>query len=753
VGGPVPPWLVNPQFPPAPLTQQPYTPAVTEPYTVAYGTGPAGNATPSFTVLQNVAKNDTIVVACSTNSQTTAPVAIGDSQGNPYQLVSIDTNRSPNLALFVGVALTPLTQTVDTLTLTAAGSATTKNLIARGYSNVSAAFSIDQVANPQDANTTSPAISCPALGYNMEWAIAAEVNGAAGGVPPQGSWTGGFSPIMTVGPGPYMTWTEQLVVNGGPLSTSNALAANGWEMLLITLAPVPMINPLSTLPPPGVFPPIAFSPSPLYDTMQGTNPVISPTPPPTVIRLVTPRQVRHTIMPAAFVPSPAPAPPVPPSVIRAARVNRRRPTTPPAPAPGAISQPLSPWPIELPSRQRRWPRRLPTGPQPAPGAVSQPLPATAPERPRRLAKRPAARPAAPPGGLLPPAVQPEPLRRARIRLSRRVAPSVPGQTVVPPAVPAPGQAPARRLRLRPARRPSVPVPSGGVSQPLPVPAPARPRRLAWRAARRPAAVALRPAATAAPRPAEPRRRLPRRWRPSSSQPAPGAVFQPLPVPAQQPKRRQPPRRALTAKLTAAPAQQLAAPGTLRRLPWRLLRRRPPQIPALPPGAHSALASDVLAIIDTLYVTTGVTWDVATASSRWQADSAHTRWQPIATPLRWSATLGDFEPISALSQEAVPVNWISDLAGVTVDPTNPLLVVECAFPVSSGSAVAPAEPVTWYPASWVSGTTSRGFFAECPVGPSTTGPVLTAGQSYDVWSQVQAGVDNTVIKYVGTIRVY
>lgn len=114
---------------------------------------------------------------------------------------------------------------------------------------------------------------------------------------------------------------------------------------------------------------------------------------------------------------------------------------------------------------------------------------------------------------------------------------------------------------------------------------------------------------------------------------------------------------------------------------------------------------------------------------------------------------DFDPIAAISQEAVPVVWTSTIGGVTIDPRTAPMVVQMAFPVSSGNPLRPAEPTTWYPAAWIAGTTSRGFFAECPVGPSTTGPTLTAGLQYDVWSQVQAGPGNTVEKFVGVLSVY
>ena len=118
---------------------------------------------------------------------------------------------------------------------------------------------------------------------------------------------------------------------------------------------------------------------------------------------------------------------------------------------------------------------------------------------------------------------------------------------------------------------------------------------------------------------------------------------------------------------------------------------------------------------------------------------------------------NFEPIAAISLEEVNVNWTADLAGTYVDPTGqtenePELGVLFAFPQSSGNPLAPAEPVTWYAGTWLTGTNIRGYIAQCLVGPSGGVVTLTAGLSFDVWSQVQGSPENPR-KYAGTIPVY
>lgn len=119
--------------------------------------------------------------------------------------------------------------------------------------------------------------------------------------------------------------------------------------------------------------------------------------------------------------------------------------------------------------------------------------------------------------------------------------------------------------------------------------------------------------------------------------------------------------------------------------------------------------------------------------------------------------GTFDPIAAISTEQVAVSWTSELAGTTVDPTGqtqgqPQLAVNFSFPVSSGSPTAPAEPNGWLQGEWVLGTTTPEYIAVCLVGPSPGVIQLTAGQKYDVWSQI-IGNPETPTKYAGTISVY
>lgn len=118
---------------------------------------------------------------------------------------------------------------------------------------------------------------------------------------------------------------------------------------------------------------------------------------------------------------------------------------------------------------------------------------------------------------------------------------------------------------------------------------------------------------------------------------------------------------------------------------------------------------------------------------------------------WSATLANFSPISAGSLENIPVLWNTRLAGNSVDPTTS--VVQFAFPVSSGDPLHPAQPVTWYAGSWMTGTTIEGYVALCLVGPGAGGVVvLTAGVTYDVWSRV-TGNPEIPQKFCGQQRVY
>ena len=115
-------------------------------------------------------------------------------------------------------------------------------------------------------------------------------------------------------------------------------------------------------------------------------------------------------------------------------------------------------------------------------------------------------------------------------------------------------------------------------------------------------------------------------------------------------------------------------------------------------------------------------------------------------------MASFEPIAAISPQYVNVSWTSELDGTTVDPTITPLTVQLAFPVSSGVAARPAEPVTWYAASWLAGGIGRGYIAQCLVGPSPGLVQLTAGTSYDVWSRILGTPEQPTI-FAGVQPVY
>jgi hypothetical protein len=115
-------------------------------------------------------------------------------------------------------------------------------------------------------------------------------------------------------------------------------------------------------------------------------------------------------------------------------------------------------------------------------------------------------------------------------------------------------------------------------------------------------------------------------------------------------------------------------------------------------------------------------------------------------------LQNFDPISAASVEYVNIRWTSDLDGTTVDPTTGPLIVQAAFPVSSGNLLAPAQPVTWYTGAWLTGGTGKGYVSQHPVGAGTTGPTLVPGQKYDVWGYIQ-GTPEAPRKFAGVLTVY
>lgn len=146
------------------------------------------------------------------------------------------------------------------------------------------------------------------------------------------------------------------------------------------------------------------------------------------------------------------------------------------------------------------------------------------------------------------------------------------------------------------------------------------------------------------------------------------------------------------------------------------------------------------------------WQAGALSPRWQARPLRPRWTGAAFGPRWKVVLlSAFLPIAAISLQDVNVLWTSDLAGTVIDPTVTPLVVQMAFPISSGNINMPAQPVTWYAASWLAGGTSKGWVAQCLVGPGGT-VTLTTGQSYDVWSKIQ-GSPEIPAMFAGVQQVY
>jgi hypothetical protein len=146
------------------------------------------------------------------------------------------------------------------------------------------------------------------------------------------------------------------------------------------------------------------------------------------------------------------------------------------------------------------------------------------------------------------------------------------------------------------------------------------------------------------------------------------------------------------------------------------------------------------------------WQAWPALPRWQAVPAAPRWQAGPLPPRWEIVVASFAPISALSLEEINVSWTSDLDGTSIDPTAQPLVVQFAVPVSSGVLSAPAQPVTWFAASWLSGGLGKGWIAQCLVGPGAGTVTLTAGQKYDVWSKI-LGSPEQPAKFAGVQAVY
>jgi hypothetical protein len=224
-------------------------PPASGPYTVAFGSVSAGTTTNQQTVIQNVTSGDAIVVAANSNNAATAPVSVTDSQNNSYILASLDVNRAPNDAIFVALNCNPMVAGVDTITVTYAGTATVKSMIARGCSGYAG---IDQIANPADGSaSTTASNSLTALGTVSDWVVGSLSVNIAGGFPL--SWTG-LSQSAIAGPGPYLITADSVLSSSAPLSVTATFGQNAvWTLLLVALSPVPLINQQTPLlVPPGL---------------------------------------------------------------------------------------------------------------------------------------------------------------------------------------------------------------------------------------------------------------------------------------------------------------------------------------------------------------------------------------------------------------------------------------------------------------------------------------------------------------------
>jgi hypothetical protein len=157
-----------------------------------------------------------------------------------------------------------------------------------------------------------------------------------------------------------------------------------------------------------------------------------------------------------------------------------------------------------------------------------------------------------------------------------------------------------------------------------------------------------------------------------------------------------------------------------------------------------------------YAVPGSTSAVTDAGVIWDAGAAPPRFRAVPAPSRWRITMRYFEPIAAISLEEINILWTADLAGTEIDPTGgtagqPQLPVQFAVPVSSGNFLAPAQPQTWYTATWLTGDNIRGYVAQGLAGPGGA-VTLAAGTSYDVWSKI-TGSPESPVKFAGVQAVY
>ncbi len=239
-----PAWLpTGPGMPgAAPFTQNPQEPGPPPPsYALASDSQPAGSSSFQKTITHDVAQGDTLVAFVSSNSQATAGNGFSDSAGNDWRQVAQDTNRSPNLTVFVAQNARPMASGTGTVTATFAGTATVKNMVVRGCPGMASVCAVDQLVMADLGSGTTPGVTTQSLYAPGEWALLGITDGTAGGAP--SNWLGGFSPGPSIGPGPFLTVGDCFPQGTSPLVGTANIVASTWTAVIITLSPVQVSPP------------------------------------------------------------------------------------------------------------------------------------------------------------------------------------------------------------------------------------------------------------------------------------------------------------------------------------------------------------------------------------------------------------------------------------------------------------------------------------------------------------------------------
>jgi len=243
----VPGWVPGAPAMPGGQAFAPWPPQVSPPgpvaYTAALGSQAAGSSTFALTLSHDVAQHDALVAYVSSNSGATAPLGVSDSAGNVYQPVYLDTNRAPNLGVWVALNVQPMVSGTGQITVTYAGTATVKNVVVRGCPGMSGVLAVDQIAAADLGSGTAPGAGpTQQLFTSGEWVLAGIADGTSGGAPT--GWTGGVTQGPTQGPGPFLTVADRIAPDTLPVTVGATLGAAGtWTCVLVTLSPLVVPQP------------------------------------------------------------------------------------------------------------------------------------------------------------------------------------------------------------------------------------------------------------------------------------------------------------------------------------------------------------------------------------------------------------------------------------------------------------------------------------------------------------------------------